>query len=87
MLAILYTLVQMVRAARARGELGLAGELWGAVRREGEGHASWDETRHSDDLLLEEDHPDFLASVERGRTLDLTEAVAIALDAPPQTVP
>lgn len=70
----------MARTALARGDVGLAGELWGAVCREREGRAGWEERRPAfGGQLVDEDDRRFRDSVERGRELDLWDAVAIAL--------
>jgi predicted ATPase/class 3 adenylate cyclase len=87
-LATLSILAQLARVARAEGDLGRAGKLWGAVSREGEARAGWGERRPNYGAeLLDDRAPDFLAAVEQGRRLELWDAVAMALDEPPQTVP
>jgi hypothetical protein len=89
-LAALYGTAQMARAAHDRGDLELAGQLWGAVSAEGEQLPGWEERRPlAGASLLDETRPEFLAAYERGRRLDFWDAVAIALgeDDAAQTVP
>jgi predicted ATPase/class 3 adenylate cyclase len=85
-----YTLAGLAQVALARGEADRAGLLWGAAEREGANFASWEEERASrGGALVDDMQTSFLAALERGRQLDLWDAVAIALgeDPPAQTVP
>jgi predicted ATPase/class 3 adenylate cyclase len=90
-LSALYATAQIARAARERGDVELAGELWGAVCSEGEQMAGWEERRPDVGAsLLDETRPEFLGAYERGRRLELWDAVAIALgedEVEGQTVP
>jgi predicted ATPase/class 3 adenylate cyclase len=78
----LWLLSALARAALARDRHELAGLLWGAVEAETERvpSGSW-QTRRREmaGALLEETTPEFVASVEEGRRLDLWDAAAIAL--------
>ena len=68
----------------ARGELERAGMLWGATEAEGERVPGWEvRGRRWGGDLVDEDRPEFLAAVARGRELDLWDAVAIALEQEP----
>jgi len=84
-----YTLAGLAQVALAHGDADRAGLLWGAAEREGVNFTSWDEERaNRGGALIEETQPPFLAALERGRQLDLWDAVAIALgEDDPQTVP
>jgi tetratricopeptide (TPR) repeat protein len=78
------------QVALARGDLARAGMLWGAMSAEGERQPLWDarQARWAGALTHESRH-EFVEAARRARSLDLWEAVAIALDEcePPQTVP
>jgi hypothetical protein len=66
--------------ALARGLLERAGTLWGSAGQELTVRVGWDELRVSlGGTLLGEDRPAFLAGCERGKEVDIWEAVAIAL--------
>jgi tetratricopeptide (TPR) repeat protein len=87
---VLGNLSSLARVARRVGDLERAALLWGGVSAEGERLPGWDERR----AVLSDGALDDLASVasasfERGRALDLDEAVGIALGElePPQTEP
>jgi predicted ATPase/class 3 adenylate cyclase len=87
-LGMLAAIAGLARAARARGEPGRAGMLWGAVLGEGERLPGWHERQSIlAGELLDESSNEFAGAVEQGRALDLWDAVAIALGEPPQTVP
>jgi predicted ATPase len=86
----LYTLAGLARVALARGDLERAGALWGAAEREAERLPRWSgERARRGGPLLDETDPLFVAGSERGRGLDLWDAVAIALGELelPQTFP
>ena len=77
----LYTLAGLAQVALARGDLERAGLLWGAAEREAESVPRWsDERARRGGTLVEEDREPFASARERGRGLDLWDAVAIALD-------
>jgi predicted ATPase len=85
------TLGGLAQVVLAQGDLERAGLLWGATSAEGERHPGPWEARKARwaGALVREDRLEFLTAVERGRELDLWDAVAIALgeDEPAQTVP
>jgi predicted ATPase len=75
-----YTLIGLAQVALARGLLERAGTLWGSAGQELTVRVGWDELRVSlGGTLLGEDRPAFLAGCERGKEVDIWEAVAIAL--------
>jgi hypothetical protein len=79
----------LAQAAHARGELDRAGLLWGCAETEVTDEPfRVDRDRFAGSLLAEE-APLFTAARERGRKLDLWDAVAVALGElePPQTEP
>jgi predicted ATPase/class 3 adenylate cyclase len=86
----MYTLAGLAQVALARGDLDRAGLLWGAADGEGAHFPRWnvERERRGGGLVAETD-PAFEQATERGRRLDLWDAVAIALGElePPQTVP
>ncbi len=83
-----YTLAGLAQTALARGDLGRAGLLWGAVDAEAARLPSWvGERARRGGGLVHEKHLDFDAAVARGRGLDLWDAAAIALGEDDQTVP
>ena len=67
-----HSLAYLARALFARGELELAGTLWGSVERE------VDHDRVPE--LVAAQQPPFTAGRDRGRNLDVWDAVEIALD-------
>ncbi len=69
---------RLARVLFARGELELAGTLWGSVK---------DEVVHDRAPAVSARQPAFTSACERGRTVDLWDAVAIALEGEPQTEP
>jgi predicted ATPase/class 3 adenylate cyclase len=76
----LYTLAGLAQVALARDDLERAGLLWGAAEREAESLPRWaDERERRGGPLVEESREPFSAARERGRALDLWDAVAIAL--------
>jgi ATP/maltotriose-dependent transcriptional regulator MalT len=76
----LYTLAGIAQVALACGDLERAGALWGAAEAEARGLLRWpDERARRGGALLEEARPPFRAAYETGRSLDLWQAVAIAL--------
>ncbi len=84
----LYTLAGLAQAALARGALERAGLLWGAVEGEAVQLPSWQGEREKrGGELTYEEHPEFLTAWDRGRALDLWDAVAVALGEVDQTVP
>lgn len=85
-----YTLAGLAQVALARGDAERAGLLWGTAEKEGVHFPSWEGERDRRggplaDVLPEE----AVAAYDHGGSLDLWDAVAIALgeDGPPQTVP
>jgi predicted ATPase/class 3 adenylate cyclase len=77
----LYTLAGLGQVALARGDLERAGLLWGAADAEGESLPRWgDERARRAGRLVEEEQPLFASARDRGHTLDLWDAAAIALD-------
>jgi hypothetical protein len=76
----LYTLAGLAQVALARGDLERAGLLWGAAEKEAESLPRWpdERARRIGDLAGEKREP-VVAARERGRALDLWEAVGIAL--------
>jgi predicted ATPase/class 3 adenylate cyclase len=83
-------LTGLAKIALARGNLDMAGALWGAAAAEGERLPAWRERRlRLGGALLTEEREAFVAAVEHGRELQLWDAVALALGElePPQTVP
>lgn len=86
----LYTIAGLGQVAHARGDLCRAGTLWGAAEREAERLPRWsDERARRGGALVVETDSAFAAAVERGRRLELWDAVAFALreDDGAQTVP
>jgi ATP/maltotriose-dependent transcriptional regulator MalT len=78
----LYTLAGLAQVALARGDLERAGLLWGAAEKEAESLPRWpDERARRIGTLAEEDREPVIAARERGRALDLWDAVELALDA------
>jgi predicted ATPase len=78
----LYTLAGLAQVALARGDLERAGLLWGAAEKEAESLPRWpDERARRIGTLVEEDREPVIAARERGRALDLWDAVELALDA------
>jgi tetratricopeptide (TPR) repeat protein len=76
----LYTLAGLAQVALTRGDLERAGLLWGAAEKEAESLPRWpDERARRIGALAEEEREPVLAARERGRALDLWEAVEIAL--------
>ena len=76
----LYTLAGLAQVALARGDLERAGLLWGAAEKEAESLPRWpDERARRIGALAEEEREPVVAARERGRALDLWEAVEIAL--------
>jgi hypothetical protein len=76
----LYTLAGLAQVALARGNLERAGLLWGAAEKEAESLPRWpDERARRIGALVEEKREPVLAARERGRALDLWDAVGIAL--------
>ena len=78
----LYTLAGLAQVALARDDLERAGLLWGAAEKEGESLPRWpDERARRGGALVEEEREPVVTARERGRALDLWDAVAIALAA------
>ena len=76
----LYTLAGLAQVALARGDLERAGLLWGAAEKEAESLPRWpDERARRIGDLTEERREPVVAARERGRALDLWDAVGIAL--------
>ena len=76
----LYTLAGLAQVALARGDLERAGLLWGTAEKEAERVPRWaDERARRIGSLVEEDREPVVAARERGRALDLWDAVEIAL--------
>jgi predicted ATPase len=76
----LYTLAGLAQVALARGDLERAGLLWGAAETEGASLPRWpDERARRIGALVDEEREPVVAARERGRTLELWEAAAIAL--------
>jgi predicted ATPase/class 3 adenylate cyclase len=76
----LYTLAGLAQVALARGDLERAGLLWGAAEKEAESLPRWpDERARRIGALVDEDREPVVAARDRGRTLDLWDAAAIAL--------
>ena len=80
--------VALAHVALERGDLDRAGLLWGAVSVHDERLLGRYGMRAADELR-KESRPAFVAAYERGRKLELWEAVALTLGElePPQTVP
>ena len=77
----MYTLAGLGQVALARGDLGRAGVLCGAVENEATRVPRWESERaRRAGSLLAESRPAFSSARERGRQLDLWDAAAIALD-------
>ena len=77
----------LAHVALARGDLERAGLLWGAVSVHDERLLGMHAIRSAEELR-KETRPAFAAACERGRKLDVRDAVAIALgEAGDQTVP
>jgi predicted ATPase/class 3 adenylate cyclase len=77
----------LAQIALARGELDRAGTLWGAVSAHDERKWGVHALRGAEDMRKEL-RPAFLAAFERGRQLELWDAVAVALgEDGAQTVP
>ncbi len=68
----------LAQVALARDDLDRAGVLWGAVAAHDERQLGVHAVRGADQMR-KETRPVFLAALERGRTLELWDAVAIAL--------
>ena len=84
----LYTIAGLAQAARATGDRHRAGTLWGAAEREAERLPRWTHERaRRGGALVDETDPVFTTAFERGRELDLWDAVAIALGEDGQTEP
>jgi len=86
----LYTIAGLAQTALARDDFAQAALLWGAAENEGRRLPKWaDERERRGGSLVGEARPEFLVAVERGRELELWDAVAIALgeDDDAQTVP
>jgi hypothetical protein len=80
----LYTLAGLAQLALARGDLERAGVLWGAADDEAERLPRWtDERERRAGALIEETREPFTSAYERGRTLDLWDAAAVALGEEP----
>jgi hypothetical protein len=78
----LYTVAGLAQVALGRGDLERAGLLWGAAEKEGESLPRWpDERARRGGALLEEEREPVVTARERGRALDLWDAVEIALAA------
>ena len=76
----LYTLAGLAQVALARGDLERAGLLWGAAEKEAESLPRWpDERARRIGALADEDREPVVTARERGRALDLWDAVEIAL--------
>jgi hypothetical protein len=76
----LYTLAGLAQLALAREDLERAGLLWGASDAEGERLPRWpDERTRRAGALVDEEREQFAHARDRGRTLDLWDAAAIAL--------
>jgi predicted ATPase/class 3 adenylate cyclase len=76
----LYTLAGLAQVALARGDLERAGLLWGAAEKEAESLPRWpDERARRIGSLVEEEREPVVTARERGRTLDIWDAVEIAL--------
>jgi predicted ATPase len=76
----LYTLAGLAQVALARDDLERSGLLWGAVEKEAESLPRWsDERSRRGGALVDEQREPFAAARERGRRLDLWDAVALAL--------
>jgi predicted ATPase len=80
------TVAGLAQIAHARGDLGRAGLLWGAVSVHDERKWGFHAMRAAQ-AMQDEARPEFLAAFGRGRELDLRDAAAIALEEDPQTVP
>lgn len=72
------TVAGLAQVAHARGDLDRAGVLWGAVAAHDERQWGVHAIRGADEMR-KETRPVFLAALERGRKLELWDAVAIAL--------
>jgi predicted ATPase/class 3 adenylate cyclase len=76
----LYTLAGLAQVALTRGNLERAGLLWGAAEREAVSLPRWpDERERRGGALVAETREPFTRARERGRVLELWDAVAIAL--------
>jgi predicted ATPase len=76
----LYTLAGLAQVALAHGDLERAGLLWGAAEKEAESVPRWpDERTRRIGSLVDEEREPVLEARERGRSLDLWDAAAIAL--------
>ena len=76
----LYTLAGLAQVALARDDLERAGLLWGAAENEAESVPRWpDERARRIGSLVDEEREPVLEARERGRSLDLWDAAAIAL--------
>ena len=76
----LYTLAGLAQVALAQGDLERAGLLWGAADAEAQPLPRWaDERERRAGALVEETREPFPGAYERGRTLDLWDAVSLAL--------
>jgi predicted ATPase len=74
-----HSLAYLARALYARGELELAGTIWGSVQDD------VDDDRVPE--LVASQQPTFVTACERGRRVDLWDAVAMVLEDESQTVP
>ena len=76
----LYTFAGLAQVALGRGDLERAGLLWGAAEKEAESLPRWaDERARRGGALLEEHREGFASAQDRGRALELWDAVAVAL--------
>ena len=76
----LYTIAGLAQVAHARGDLRLAGLLWGAAEKEAQRLPRWaDERRRRGGPLLDETGEAFVSGESAGRELDLWDAAAVAL--------
>jgi predicted ATPase/class 3 adenylate cyclase len=81
------TVAGLAQVALARGDVERAGVLWGAVSAHDERMWGVHAIRGAEDMQKER-RPAFLDALDRGRELELWDAVAIALgELEPQTVP
>jgi predicted ATPase/class 3 adenylate cyclase len=77
----LYTVAGLAQVALARGDLERAGLLWGAAEKEGESLPRWPgERSRRIGALAEEEREPVVDARERGRELDLWDAVGIVFE-------